>query len=60
MTVADSAAERPPTAGAVIIGDEILSGEVADTNGAYLARKLRGLGIVLVRIHFLHNDGGGR
>jgi molybdenum cofactor synthesis domain-containing protein len=38
--------ERAPrTAAIVIIGDEILSGEVADENAAYVARTLTGLGI---------------
>jgi len=38
----------PRTAFILIIGDEILSGEVVDENAAYLARKLTGLGIRVV------------
>ena len=32
-----------PTAGILIIGNEILSGKVADTNSSYLCRELRAL-----------------
>jgi molybdenum cofactor synthesis domain-containing protein len=38
------------TAGIVIIGNEILSGKVTDTNSPFLARELRKLGVTLVRI----------
>jgi molybdenum cofactor synthesis domain-containing protein len=38
----------PGTAYILIIGDEILSGEVVDENAAYLARKLTGMGIRVV------------
>lgn len=40
-----ASAGPPRTAFIVIVGDEILSGEVVDENAAYLARKLTGLGI---------------
>jgi molybdenum cofactor synthesis domain-containing protein len=41
--------ERPPrTAFILIIGDEILSGEVGDENAVFLARKLTDLGIQVV------------
>jgi len=40
----------PRTAAIVIIGDEILSGEVDDENAAYLARTLTGLGIRVIGI----------
>ena len=39
-----------PTAGIVIIGNEILSGKVADTNSAYLCRELRLLGVDVERM----------
>jgi FAD synthetase len=39
-----------PTAGILIIGNEILSGKVVDTNSPYLAGELRGLGVDLERI----------
>jgi molybdenum cofactor synthesis domain-containing protein len=38
------------TAGLVVIGNEILSGKVTDTNSPYLARELRELGVDLERI----------
>ena len=38
------------TAGIVIIGNEILSGKVTDTNSPFLARELRKLGVTLQRI----------
>jgi len=43
-----SVAER--TAGVVVIGNEILSGKVADTNSPFLAVELRQLGVSLRRI----------
>lgn len=39
-----------PTAGVVIIGDEILSGKFADQNGAFLIGELRHLGVELRRL----------
>jgi len=41
---------RDKTAALVVIGNEILSGKVADTNSSYLARELRELGVSLRRI----------
>jgi len=38
------------TAGIVVIGNEILSGKVTDTNSPFLARQLRALGVSLQRI----------
>jgi FAD synthetase len=38
------------TAGILIIGNEILSGKVVDTNSPFLARELRRLGVTLRRI----------
>jgi len=38
------------TAGIIIIGDEILSGKVHDSNSFYLASELRQLGVSLKRI----------
>ncbi len=38
------------TAGIIIIGNEILSGKVVDTNSAYLCRELRELGVDVERI----------
>jgi len=39
-----------PTAGILIIGNEILSGKVTDTNSPYLCRELRVLGVDVERI----------
>jgi len=35
----------PKTAGIVLVGNEILSGKIADANAAYLCRELRILGV---------------
>lgn len=45
-----------PTAGVLIIGDEILSGKVADENAPYLCRELRALGVDLKRILTIPDD----
>ena len=39
-----------PTAGILIIGNEILSGKVQDSNSSYLCRELRFLGVEVKRI----------
>ena len=39
-----------PSAGLLVIGNEILSGKVIDTNSPFLARELRALGVDLERI----------
>lgn len=39
-----------PSAGILIIGNEILSGKVVDTNSPYLCRELRGLGVDVDRV----------
>ena len=39
-----------PTAGILVIGNEILSGKVVDTNSPYLCQRLRGLGVDVERI----------
>jgi molybdenum cofactor synthesis domain-containing protein len=41
---------RASTAGLIVVGNEILSGKVVDTNGPFLARELRALGVELRRI----------
>lgn len=38
------------TAGVILIGNELLSGKIEDLNGAYLVRRLRGLGVDLQRM----------
>ncbi len=39
-----------PTAGILVIGNEILSGKVVDSNSPYLCRELRALGVEVERI----------
>jgi molybdenum cofactor synthesis domain-containing protein len=39
-----------PTAGILIIGNEILSGKIADSNSHYLCRELRALGVEVERM----------
>jgi FAD synthetase len=39
-----------PTAGIVVIGNEVLSGKVTDVNSPYLCRELRALGVDVERI----------
>jgi FAD synthetase len=41
---------REKTAALIVIGNEILSGKVADTNSAFLAGELRALGVSLRRV----------
>ncbi len=45
-----------PTAAALVIGNELLSGKVADANVNVLARALRGLGIELRRVVMILDD----
>lgn len=44
------------TAGIIIIGNEILSGKVQDSNSFYLASELRVLGVSLMRISVIPDD----
>jgi molybdenum cofactor synthesis domain-containing protein len=44
------------TAGIIIIGNEILSGKVQDSNSFYLACELRKLGVSLMRISVIPDD----
>lgn len=46
----------PRTAAALVIGNEILSGKVADANVVYLARELRELGVALERVVVVPDD----
>jgi len=45
-----------PRAGIVVIGNEILSGKVVDTNSPYLCRELRALGVDVERIVTVPDD----
>ena len=44
------------TAAAVMIGNEILSGKVTDTNSPFLAGELRGLGVALKRVAVIPDE----
>lgn len=44
------------SAGILIVGNEILSGKVTDTNSPYLCRELRALGVDVERIHTIPDD----
>jgi molybdenum cofactor synthesis domain-containing protein len=46
----------PRTAGILIIGNEVLSGKVADQNGPYFARELRALGVDVRRITVIPDE----
>jgi molybdenum cofactor synthesis domain-containing protein len=47
------------TAGIVLIGNEILSGKIADANAAYLCRELRALGVDVRRISVIPDEVDG-
>jgi molybdenum cofactor synthesis domain-containing protein len=44
------------TAGIILIGNEILSGKIADANASYLCRELRGLGVEVRRISVIPDE----
>ncbi|HXX80439.1 MAG TPA: competence/damage-inducible protein A [Thermodesulfovibrionales bacterium] len=46
----------PRSAGILIIGNEILSGKVKDSNSSFLASELRALGVCLMRISVIPDD----
>lgn len=46
----------PPTAAALVIGNELLSGKVAEANVYVLSRSLRGLGVELRRVVMILDD----
>ncbi len=46
----------PKSAGIVLVGNEILSGKIADANAVYLCRELRRLGVDVRRIAVIPDD----
>ncbi len=46
----------PKTAGIILIGNEILSGKIADANAAYLCHELRTLGVDVRRISVIPDE----
>lgn len=55
-TAALSTSADPPSAALMIIGDEVLSGGVADANTPWLARLLHSRGVDLVRVEVVPDD----
>jgi molybdenum cofactor synthesis domain-containing protein len=48
--------DAPPTAGLVLIGNELLSGKIRDANGPYLTAGLRRHGIDLMEVHVVADE----
>ncbi|MCR9165254.1 MAG: competence/damage-inducible protein A [Nannocystaceae bacterium] len=48
--------QTSPTAGLLLIGDELLSGKIRDENGHHLAKVLRRLGIAFVEMAMVGDD----
>jgi molybdenum cofactor synthesis domain-containing protein len=48
--------DSPSSAGILIIGNEILSGKVKDSNSSFLASELRALGVSVMRISVIPDD----
>ena len=46
----------PPTAGIIIIGDEILKGQTCDTNTHFLTRRLKSLGVNVRRVSVIPDE----
>ena len=44
------------TAGVIIVGDEVLSGAVADTNSHFISQRLHRLGVRLLKVAVLPDD----
>jgi molybdenum cofactor synthesis domain-containing protein len=51
-----SVAPGPHTAALVLVGNELLSGKIHDTNGAYLLRELRALGVETRRVEIVPDE----
>lgn len=48
--------DAPRTAGIILIGDELLSGKVRDTNGQLLIEELRRLGVQVRELHVIGDE----
>ena len=49
-------ASFPPTAGIIIIGDEILKGQTSDTNTLFLTKRLRELGVKVKKVSVISDE----
>ena len=56
MATSKAANPSPPTAGIIIIGDEILKGQTCDTNTHFLTRRLKNLGVNVRRISVIPDE----
>ena len=56
MATTTSANCSPPTAGIIIIGDEILKGQTCDTNTHFLTRRLKSLGVNVRRVSVIPDE----
>ncbi|XP_071514232.1 FAD synthase-like [Panulirus ornatus] len=54
--VGENAALQIPTAGIIVVGDEILKGQTQDTNTYFLTRQLHGLGVKVKRVSVIPDD----
>src|SRR2546422_7935799 len=55
-SIVESLGAMPKTAGIILVGNEILSGKIADSNAAYLCRELRALGVDVRRIAVIPDE----
>lgn len=53
---AAAAAGGARTAGVIIVGDEVLSGAVVDTNSHFISQRLHRLGVRLLKVAVLPDD----
>lgn len=49
-------AQRARTAGLIVVGDEVLSGAVVDTNSHFVSQRLHTLGVRLLKVVVLPDD----
>ena len=56
MATTTAANYFPPTAGIIIIGDEILKGQTCDTNTHFLTRRLKSLGVNVRRVSVIPDE----